>query len=125
MKKLEIRHRRLHAFYNSTMLNALVITGIVSIMLIPLVEPYEVPAICAALTFALFIGYSLWIWLRKPKRIEICPRLSDTSSLFVIYFLIITAIGPENGWWYGIPAIAAVATLFMHLLSPKKELFDI
>ncbi len=125
MKKLEIKHRRLYAFYNSTVLNALVIIGIVSIMLMPLLQPHELPAICGALAFALFIGYSLWLWLQKPKRIEICPGLSDTGGLFVLYFLIVTAISPENTWWYGIPAIAAVVTLFIYMLSPKKELFDI
>ena len=120
-----IRHRRLYAFYRSNVLNSLMVVIGVSIMLMQCTNYAIVTGLCAALSMLFLIGYSLWIWIAKPKSIVINRWLSDTTTYFVLYFLIITAMKSANQWWYITPVILAVILLFVALIRPKDEIFTI
>lgn len=84
-----IRHRRLHAFYRSKVLNALLIVVIVSLFLMNYTGFVLLPLLCSSLAMLFFLGYSLWLWIKKPKYIVINNRLSNISGAFTLYFLII------------------------------------
>ncbi|MDE6301925.1 MAG: hypothetical protein K2M19_09445 [Muribaculaceae bacterium] len=123
--KPEIRHRRLHAFYQSKVLNALMIVAIVSLLLMFYTRLMLLPVICGSLALLLFIGYSLWLWIKKPKSIMINEWLSTFSGLFTLYFLIVGAVDSENEWWYIVPVSVSVIVLFITLINNKDERFDI
>ncbi len=120
-----IRHRRLYAFFNSTLLNSMETTAIISLMLMGYCNDILMPSICASLSFVIFIGYSLWFWIKKPRTEMINTWLSNISSLYVLYFLIVVATKTESQIWYAIPAARGIITLFITLIWRKSILFFI
>lgn len=117
----EIRHRRLYAFYNSKVLNALMIVIINGIFLMGYYKTYLLPAICSSSAFLLFLGYSVWLWIKKPKEITINAWLSDISGIFTLYFLVIAAMKTDNQWWYIFPVVCSVFILFITMINPKND----
>lgn len=123
--KTEIRHRRLYAFYNSKVLNALVITIIVCLLLMAYMRTTLLPAVCSGVALLYFIVYSLWFWIKKPKSIVINTWLSSISGWFVLYFLIIAPMKAANPWWYITPIVCAITALFISLLTRHDQSFII
>lgn len=123
--KQELRHRRLYAFYQSKVLNALMIVVIISLLLMAYTESMLLPVICGSLAFLLFIGYSLWLWIKKPKSIIINKQLSDLKSILTLYVLIIVAMDASNQWWYIAPIAFSVVILFISMVNNRDEKFDI
>ena len=123
--KQEIRHRRLYAFYQSKVLNTLMIVTVISLMQIGYLQSMVMPVICSSVSLALFIGYSLWLWVRKPKQITIDTWLSNLSIWFTLYFVVVVAMKDLRPWWYIFPIVAAIILMFINLVRPHDELFDI
>lgn len=123
--KCEIRHRRLYAFYRSKVLNALVIAIIVSFMLIDCTRTMLLPMICGSIATSFFVGYSLWLWIKKPVRVTINNWLSDIAGWFILYFLIVGAMHAANQWWYFFPIIMALLVLIISLFRNQDESFEI
>lgn len=123
--KQQIRHRRLYAFYNSKVLNALYLVGIISLTQIGYFQSLIMPILFSSISFALFIGYSLWLWIRKPDRIVINEWLSGLTIWFTIYFLIISAMKDTAWWWHAFPMASAIIIMFINLVSPKDKPFNI
>lgn len=122
-----IRHRRLHAFYQSKVLNALMIIEIVSLTLIGYMHSLLLPALCASIAFVLFIIYSLWIWIKKPRKLVINNMLSNVSGLYTLYFIVIALFPPDSVLpiLYGIPAVGAVIVMFVCMVRSSDEVFEI
>lgn len=120
-----LRHRRLYAFYHSKVLNALFTVIIVSLLQIGYMRPMLIPGICAAVATALFLGYALWLWIKKPPQVVINKWLSDANGWFTLYFLIVSARRASAVWWYAIPTVGAILLLFIAMLRPQDEMFDI
>ncbi|MCM1032903.1 MAG: hypothetical protein NC405_04020 [Odoribacter sp.] len=121
----DIRHRRLYAFYQSKVLNTLMIVTVISLMQIGYLQSMVMPVICSSVSLALFIGYSLWLWIRKPKQITIDTWLSNLSIWFTLYFVVVVAMKDLTQWWYIFPIVAAIILMFINLVRPHDELFDI
>lgn len=121
----DIRHRRLYAFYQSKILNTLMIVTVISLMQIGYLQSMVMPVICSSVSLALFIGYSLWLWIRKPKQITIDTWLSNLSIWFTLYFVVVVAMKDLTQWWYIFPIVAAIVLMFINLVRPHDELFDI
>ena len=121
----QIRHRRLYAFYRSKALNALMICFLLSIILSLCVKPVIFPQICAAVSGAIFVGYALWIWIARPRRIVINDWLSNVSGLYFIYFLAVPWMKSPDPWWYTAPALAAIPLLFIFSLNAGDENFEV
>lgn len=121
----DIQHRRLHAFYRSKVLNALMIVVIVSLLLMAYTKSMLLPVICGTLALLFFIGYSLWLWIKKPKSIIINNWLSNLNGAFTLYYLIIISINAPNQWWYITPIAFSVVLLFISLINNQDEKFDI
>lgn len=98
---------------------------IVSLLLPRCTQSMVLPVVCSALALIFFIGYSLWLWIKKPKSIIINKRLSDLNGLFTLYFLIIIALDSANEWWYITPIALSVVLLFVFLVKNQDEKFDI
>lgn len=121
MKTGEIRHKRLHAFYESKVLNGLCVVTVVSLFAMFYTEMMLAACVCAAMAFLCFIGYTIWFWVRKPKEIVVNKLLSDVSGLFVLYFLIVGAIKSPSQWWYIFPIVAGVALLCITLMTDHDK----
>lgn len=122
----QIRHRRLYAFYNSKALNVLLLIGVLSLLQTGYSEATPVPAIaCSAVAFILFIGYTLWIWIKKPKQIIINTWLSNLTIWFTLYYLIIIQPNDLSWWWFATPVMAAIIIYFIDMIRPHDELFEI
>ncbi len=117
----EIKHRRLYAFYNSKVLQALMIVIIVGITMIGYYNDLLLPVICSGTAFLLFIGYSSWLWIKKPKQIVIHTWLSNISGLFCLYFLIVATMKNPNQWWYIFPIVCAIVILFIAMIYTKYD----
>lgn len=124
-KGSQIRHRRLKAFYESKVLNSLMMVIVVCLFIIKYTQSLLLPTICAAIATCSFIGYSLWLWIKKPKRIVVDKWLSDINGTMILYFLIVNAIKDANEWWYIFPIICAVIAYVTSLLKPQDEIFEI
>lgn len=88
-------------------------------------ESMLLPVICGSLAFLLFIGYSLWLWIKKPKSIIINKQLSDLKSILTLYVLIIVAMDASNQWLYIAPIALSVVILFISMVNNRIEKFDI
>ena len=121
----QIRHRRLEAFYKSKVLNSLTIVIFTSLFLMAYTRSLLLPAVCASTAFSLFIGYSLWLWIKKPDKIVINKWLSNISGWLTLYFLITINISDAAPAWYILPIVAAIITMFIALTNNYDEVFDI
>lgn len=119
--KQNLRHLRLYAFLNSSVLNALYIVGIISLLQIGFLGSFLLPLVCASASFALFIGYALWLWIKKPGKIMIDTRLSNQTIWFTLYFMAVAVMKDPGEWWYVIPLIAAILLLFVSLTRPTAK----
>lgn len=125
MKTGKVRHRRLSAFYESKVLNALMLTMETSLLLGAYTQSMLLPIICGSIALLCFIGYSIWFWVRKPQKVVINKWLSAINVWFTLYFLIIMAMDAPNQWWYITPICFAVCILCISLIRNHDERFDI
>lgn len=125
MSTPQIRHRRLEAFYKSKVLNSLTIVIVTSLFLMAYTRSMLLPAVCASTAFSLFIGYSLWLWIKKPDKIVINKWLSNISGWLTLYFLITINIRDAAPAWYILPIVAAIITMFIALTNNHDEVFNI
>lgn len=125
----EIRHRRLYAFFNSKVLNVLVIIGFVTLMQAMYMQSLLLPTVCSAVAFSLFIGYAIWLWVKRPKQIVINKMISNGSVWFTLYFVLMPLIlrgnSSYNVLWCALPVVAAIILFFISMISQKDEIFDI
>lgn len=125
MKKEGIRHRRLYAFFESKVLNVLMITVVTSLLLMAYTQSMLLPVICSTIALICFIGYAIWLWVKKPQRIIINRWLSGINGCFTLYFIIIMPMEAPNEWWYIIPICLIVCILCFSLICNKDELYEI
>lgn len=125
MKTDGIRHKRLHAFYKSKVINALVTVAVICLLSMRCVRPALLPAVCGATALLLAAGYSLWLWTAKPQRVVTNGWLSDVTGWYVIYCLIVNAMKAPNDWWFIAPAILGVVLLFVAMVNGRDETFEI
>ncbi|MCM1484306.1 MAG: hypothetical protein NC043_08205 [Muribaculaceae bacterium] len=119
-----VRHPRLYAFYNSKVINAMMITLVDGILLWYITDSVIMIA-CAALALLLAIGYALWLWIKRPQRIVINTWLSDMSGWFLLYYLCVSAMKAQNVWWYIFPAVCGVLVMFVDMVRRRDAVFDI
>lgn len=124
MNKL-IRHRRLYAFYQSKVLNALMVLLICSLFLMYYTGMMLLPILCGTLALLFFIGYSLWLWIWKPARVVINGFLSDYTGYLILYFLIVGAIKTPNQWLSIFPVVISVVMFFIVMVKNFDCIFDI
>lgn len=123
--KQEIRHRRLYAFYNSKVLNSLLLMEIVCLLLLAYGESMLLPVICGSIAMLFFVGYSLWMWIKKPGSIVVNDRLSDVTGVYVLLYIIIGALYPVNQWVLIIPVALSVVVFAIGLLDNRDKVFEI
>lgn len=121
----EIRHRRLHAFFESKVLNTLSIVITASLSMVGFTRTLTLPLLCAAIAFAIFVSYSLWVWIKKPSQIVINNLISNLSFVFSLYFIVVAVIMPANPWWFAVPLLSAIVLLSFSLIKPADRVFDI
>lgn len=107
------------------MLNTLMMIVVVILLQIAYLDSLLMPAICASAAFALFIGYTVWLWFKKPKKIVINRWLSSIASTFVLYFMIVALMKDPSPWWFIFLVIGLIIALFINMIKPKDEVFEI
>lgn len=83
------------------------------------------PAICGGLALICFLGYSLWLWIKKPSVIVINEWLSNISTYYTFYYLIVVAIDAQNQWWFIVPLALSIVFLFLILAFSNDERFEV
>ncbi len=119
MEPIKIRHPRLDAWYNSSVMNIASIGAALTLLFIKFYGLSVLAGISCAVFFAVLLGYSLWYWIGAKKNIPLSPFLSDISGRYVIYFLIVMAQREPSEWWLYFAFFAAVATLFIYLIRNR------
>lgn len=84
-----------------------------------------IPLAGGGVALLLFIAYSLWFWIKKPKEITLNKSLSEFSSYNTLYFLIVTGFKLENPMWYVFPVVCVVALVFIVMTKSTDEQFSI
>ncbi len=123
--KPTIRHARLDAFFNAKILNALMIVVIISVLVLDYTGFMLLPAVCGGVALVLFLGYSIWFWVKKPRRVTVSKLIADVNGSLTLYFLIVTAIKDPGPWWFIFPCVAAVVLLFIDLLRPTDQTVEL
>lgn len=121
----EIRHPRLIAFYESKILNSMMLVVLASLFIMGWSDSILLPGILIGTALLFFTGYTLWFWIKKPKRIIVNTNISNIAGFFTLYFLIIVAIKAENEWWYIFPLFAMVCALFAALITAKDRVEEL
>ncbi|MDE6303814.1 MAG: hypothetical protein K2M01_03215 [Paramuribaculum sp.] len=121
----KIKHRRLHAFFYSKVLNSLMFIIALSLIMASYNYMFVLSVVCALVALLLFIGYSLWLWIGKPDSVVINHRLSDLSGLYMLYCLLIITLKANNQLWYIIPLCCAIILMFLLQLRPSDQTFVI
>lgn len=122
--KLGSRHPRLEMFYNSSVLNMLMVWLCVSLLMVDwglVREMYPYSLIVCGLLFAIALGYMLWFWIRKPSSIPVCGWLSDVSVVYLVYFLIVCGIKSDRFWWNMFALVAAIAVFGIYLVKGNDK----
>ncbi len=118
MEPIKIRHPRLDAWYNSSVMNIASIGAALTLLFIKFYGLSVLAGIscavfcCTARLFAMVLD-------RSQKNIPLSPFLSDISGIYVIYFLIVMAQREPSEWWLYFAFFAAVATLFIYLIRNR------
>lgn len=123
--KPQIRHRRLYAFYNSKVLNSLMIVIVLCLFLMLYMHDMLLPVLCGSIALACFIGYSLWLWIGKPASVVINTWLSQIDGLLTLYFLVVCTMRDAGRWWSIVPVALTVVLFFVSLIQDKDEEFHI
>lgn len=121
----EIRHRRLHAFMFSKVLNAMMTLVVVNLFLMAYTRSMLLPALCGLVALVFFIGYALWLWVKKPRVITLNRRMSVVSRFLLYYYLIVSAMKEPGSWWYIFPLVMAVVLTGVSLIDNRDEEFSI
>ena len=121
----EIRHRRLHAFYQSKVLNGLMIFIVVCLLLSMASGLAVYPLVCGGVALLLFVAYSLWLWICKLQAIVTNNLLSNVNGFCTLYYLVIIAFDEICQWWYLIPALFGICVLMVCLCGYRDERFVI
>ncbi|MDE6009237.1 MAG: hypothetical protein K2G90_08530 [Muribaculaceae bacterium] len=123
--EIKIRHRRLYAFFNSKVINSLMILMELCILIMPLFRDIVFPVVCGGLCLLAILSYSLWLWIINPLRVIISPWLSDLSGTYTVYFLIVVAIKDAGIWWYLFAGVSAILIFLISLINPREEEIEI
>ena len=122
---LEVRHKRLYAFYNSLVLNVLMCIEVILLCVIGYSRMMVVPGGFAGILLLVMLGYSAWLWIKKPREIVIDKWLADVSAYSTILFLIVLAIDPDDRWWYLVSAACTFIILITALIRKRSQKFSI
>lgn len=123
--KTKIRHPRLYAFYESKVLNSLLILIIVSLYLPRFTTSILMPAVCGITALVFFLSYATWFWIKKPVKVTINPWLSDFNGYFIAYYLIVTALDSTSILWYLFPIVICIPMIFANLINSSDSIFEI
>lgn len=105
-------------FFNSSVINMLMIWGCFSIMTFDRYEALSHEAIIAGICFfGLAIVYALWFWLRKPAVIPVCSWLSDVSGAYILLFMAFAAVKSLFSWGYWFAFAAALIVSCVYLIK--------
>ena len=123
--ELEVRHKRLYAFYNSLVLNVLMCIEVILLCVMSYSRMMVLPGVLAGILLLVMLGYSAWLWIKKPREIVIDKWLADVSAYSTILFLIVLAIDPDDRWWYLVPAASTFIILITALIRKRSQKFSI
>lgn len=118
---LSVMHPRLDAFYNSTVLNFSMMAAVLAAMTMRFPSLFTAAACVGSLAFAFVAGYSVWFWTGRRKTVAQSRFVSNISSAFVFYFLIVSAIKVPSAFCIVFAYIAAGLTLVVYLVGRYKR----
>lgn len=122
---LEIRHKRLYAFYNSRVLSILMCIAEALLCLMAYSGSMQWFGIPMGLVLLLMVGYTAWLWIKKPAQIVIDKWLAGVTIYPFVLFGIIEIADPENSIWYLVPCALACIFLIASLFKNTTDRYEI
>ena len=121
--KEKIRHPRLNMFFKSSVMNLLLIWICVMVIGLRTKSGSSIwaLAICSVMAI-LIVGYTVWFWIGKPRKVSVCPWLSDVSAIFTFYMIITNAITIYPHIWHLLALIGASTMSIIYLVKRKTRL---
>lgn len=101
------------------------LTFIASILFLGWSDEILLSLIPAGTTLLFFVGYSLWFWIAKPKKIVVNNWLDTSNTICSIYLLAIIALHAQSEWWYIGGLIAMISILFIALITDKDQTIEL
>ena len=125
MSRLRSSRPRTYAFFESKVLNALMVVIGLSLIMCRYASDLLLPAVCGSVAMVLAVGYTVWFVVSKPRSIVINRWLSNVSGWLVIYMLCVFAMEGASVWWDLFPMLCSVVLLFVMMLKNHDENFEI
>lgn len=121
MHRIKINHPRLYAFFQSKVINSMMIVMILSLLITDYMRNSMLPLLCSAISFLAALGYTIWFCVKKPDKVVVNRWLSDIDGKYTLYFLIVLNIKEPSDWWFTFPAVCGVALLFISLVNIRMK----
>lgn len=136
-----VMHPRLLAFFDSTVMNALMQALLIAVVFLntltvisssnfsdnPVNLTDILMGIVSLIVLAFTLGYCLWFWIRRPKRITVSPGLSNITGINTLYFILFTFFfrmspTPSAAIWWSIPPVlfGLVSIIYAGISTPKN-----
>lgn len=122
---ITIRHKKLYAFFNSKLINSLLIIMEMFLILMYCFTDVKLPIICSLTCLILIIGYSISLALGKVKKVVVNKYLSELSSLYTLYFLIVVAIKSPSVWWSLFAAVSLILIFFVSMIAAPDKILTL
>lgn len=118
---LIIRNKRFFAFFNSKLITSLLLIMEMFLILMYCFADVKLPIICSFTCLILIIVYSILIAVGKVKKVTLNKYLSELSSLYTLYFLIVVSLNSRNIWWSIFAAVSLILIFFIsNIATPDK-----
>ena len=115
--KQNVRHPRLHMYYESAAMNMATV-GVSLSLIVMWYSAFSVLSIVAmCMFFAFMLAYTLWFWIGKPKNVRTSTFLSDISTVYFVYAMIVSLICPTTIWWGVFGVVSAIAILLIYTVK--------
>lgn len=123
--KLQDANPRLYAFFNSKVLNLLMIVESICLLFMTFLPEMNLPVVIGTIIFIFFIIYTLWFWIKKPERIVINKLFSNIFTILFLYYFVIIGFGKLNIWTCVLPVLLVLGSLVFSIFKRRDEIFEI
>lgn len=114
------RHPRLDSYFKSAAMNTATIGTALCLVIIQQVGFNAMTSAAIVVLLGFMVGYTLWFWLGKAKRVGQSPFLSEISIFFTLYCLVVLAVNPESDLWAAFDVAATIVAVLIGQVRDRQ-----